>query len=85
MNRQLRHRQERQNEVRTVKKEIENVNTVQLPCNIGDVVKYTDEYSSFEFVVEKTVIDSEETRIYGQGRGCVVYARTFPEHCVIVR
>lgn len=64
---------------------IENMNSVQLPCNVGDVVKYTDEYSSFEFVVEKFVIDSEEVRIYGHDRGCVVYARTFPEHCEIVR
>lgn len=59
----------------------ENVNVVRLPCHIGDVIKYTDENSSFEFVVEKIVIDAEETRIYGINRGCVIYLKNFNNYC----
>mgnify|MGYP000886257128 CR=1 FL=1 len=59
----------------------ENVNIVKLPCYVGDVIKYTDEYNSFEFVVEKIVIDSKETCIYGLGIGCVIYLRNFNKYC----
>lgn len=58
-------------------------NTIVIPCNIGDKIRYTDEYRSFDFIVKQIVIDEEEIRIYDD-KGCVVYARNFEEYCIIL-
>lgn len=53
---------------------------IKLPCKVGDTVHYKDEYSEFDFEVDKIIIDTE-IRIFGGTRGCIVCARNFEKYC----
>jgi hypothetical protein len=56
---------------------------VELPCKIGDLVRYTDEYESFDFEVT-AITTRDKTRIYGGSHGCIVYAEDFDRHCKVI-
>jgi len=56
---------------------------IELPCKVGDMIKFTntDAEIQFEFEVEEIVIDAKGTRIFGRDKGFVLDANDFDSFC----